>query len=483
MFNVLFAASEATPYVQTGGLAEVAGSLPVALTDLGCTVRLVLPAYRGLLARGLPFEPMPPLQGLAFPEQPALHRLRAGPQLEIWLVDVPRHFARDGGPYVDPAGREWPDNPERFAAFCHAVAALACGGMPDGWRPHVVHAHDWQTGLVPLLLQSRPARPGTLFTIHNLAYRGLCDFATFERLGVPTHTWHHEGLEFHGQCALIKGGLVYADRLTTVSPTYAREIQAPAYGCGLDGVLRARAPALSGILNGIDYLAWDPARDPALDTPYDRDHLERKARNKRALQRQFGLPERQETMLVGTVTRLAEQKGIDLLLEAIPGLLQHPLQFLFLGSGEPALEAWIRALATAHPERIGYRIGFDVTLSHQVFAGLDAFAMPSRFEPCGLSQLYSQRYGTVPIVRRTGGLTDSVVDPLDDAAATGFVFDELSSLSAGHAVWRALQAFQAPATWRQLQRNGMARDFSWTHSAREYLALYRQIAREPFDAA
>ncbi len=475
MFNVLFAASEAAPFIQTGGLAEVAGSLPQALAAAGCEVRLVLPGYRSILAQTLNLESLPALKLTDYPVAVGLKRLRLAPRLELWLVESAEFFDRPGGPYADAVGVEWPDNAERFAFFSHAVAALA-RAMPDRWRAQVVHLNDWQTALVPLLLKQSPRPPGTVFTIHNLAYRGLCDLATFARLHLPPATWHHESLEFHGQCALIKGGLVYADRLTTVSPTYAQEIQTAAFGCGLEGVLTSRAAVLSGILNGIDYTVWDPARDPALDIPYNAARLGDKQLNKRALQAGFGLPGRDDVLLVGTVTRLAEQKGIDLLLEAIPNLLQHPVQFLFLGNGDPVLEASIRTLAAAHPTQIAYRIGFDIKLSHRMFAGLDAFAMPSRFEPCGLSQLYSQRYGTIPIVRRTGGLADSVEDAADVSRGTGFVFDEPTSLEVSHAIWRAIQAFQDPVRWQGLQSRGMARDFSWTHSTRAYLELYRAVA-------
>lgn len=475
MVQVLFTASEAAPFIQTGGLAEVAGSLPLALARIGCDVRLVIPGYRAVLAQN-GWETMPALPVPGHARTVGLRRRVLAPRCELWVVEAGPEFDRPGGPYLDATGHDWADNAERFAFFSHAVAALAQDGMPDGWRAQVVHANDWQTALVPLLLHPLTPRPGTLFTIHNLAYRGLCDFATFERLRLPHLAWHHEGLEFHGQCALIKAGLVYADRISTVSPTYAREITAPAHGWGLEGVLQARARVLSGILNGIDHAVWDPATDPLLRQPYDADRLALRARNKLALQETFGLAERNELMLVGSVTRLAEQKGIDLVLEAIPGLLQHPVQFAFLGDGDPRLEAWLRRLAEVYPGRVGFRRGYDVALSHLMYGGLDVFAMPSRFEPCGLSQLYSQRYGVVPVVRRTGGLADSVVDAVSDAG-TGFVFDELSSLSAGHAIWRALQAFQAPAQWTTLQQRGMACDFSWTHSAREYLALYRTISR------
>ncbi len=475
MFKVLFAASEAAPFIQTGGLAEVAGSLPQALAAAGCEVRLVLPAYRTILAQNLGLESLPAITLTEYAASVGLKRLRLAPRLELWLVESADFFDRPGGPYADAAGVEWPDNAERFAFFSHAVAALA-GMQTKGWRAQVVHLNDWQTALVPLLLKPLPQPPGTVFTIHNLAFRGLCDFATFARLHLPPATWHHESLEFHGQCALIKGGLVYADRLTTVSPTYAREIQTTAFGCGLEGVLSTRAAMLSGILNGIDYAVWDPARDPALEQPYNAARLSAKRVNKRALQASFGLPLRQDVLLVGTVTRLAEQKGIDLLLEAIPSLLPHAVQFLFLGNGDPPLEEAIRTLAAAYPAQVAYHIGFDVELSHRMFAGLDAFVMPSRFEPCGLSQLYSQRYGTIPIVRRTGGLADSVQDAASVSGGTGFVFDEPTSFSVAHAIWRAAEAFQDSVLWQDLQTRGMARDFSWTHSARAYLDLYRTIA-------
>jgi starch synthase len=483
MIQVLFAASEATPFVQTGGLAEVAGSLPQALARAGCDVRLILPAYRARAACSPPAEVAGALAVPGFATPAVLRRLRLAPLFEVWFVDAPAYFDRAGGPYAGPDGIDWPDNAERFAFFSHAVATLATQGLEDGWRPQVVHANDWQTGLVPLLLHPLPAAPASVFTIHNLAYRGLYAAAEFAQLRLPSSLWHPEGLEFHGQVALIKGGLAYADRITTVSPTYAREIQTAAHGWGLDGLLRSRADVLAGILNGIDCETWDPAHDPALPAGYDAARLAARVHNRRALQAEFGLPmdagDSAAPMLVGCVTRFAAQKGIDLLLDALPGLLQHPLQFLFLGNGERALESAVQALAAAHPTRIACRIGFDVALSHRMFGGLDAFAMPSRFEPCGLSQLFSQRYGTVPVVRHTGGLADSVEDEARGPGATGFVFGEESSLATGHALWRALQVFRHDRLrWQQLQHNGMARDFSWARSAEEYAALYRGLLRE-----
>jgi starch synthase len=472
MFKVLFAASEAFPFVHTGGLGEVAGSLPLALAELDCEIRVVLPAYRNLERAEHTFTPV---TAVTLPEIPhriglAKHQLRPG--VEVWLVDYPPFFDRPGGPYVDEAGQEWSDNAARFTLFSRVVAALARAGMPDGWRPDIVHANDWQTALAPFFITHALPRPRTVFTIHNLAYRGLCDYTTYSTLGLPASTWHHESLEFHGQCALIKAGLVYADRITTVSPTYAREIQTPDYGYGLDGVLRHRASVLSGVLNGIDEVVWDPARDPLIASPYRATDLIGKRNNKRALQAAFGLPQDDRQFLVGTVTRLAEQKGVDLMLEACPTLLDQPIQWVFLGSGEPTLERQIVALGDGHSDRVGYRIGFDTAVSHAVFAGLDAFLMPSRFEPCGLSQLYSQRYGTVPIVRRTGGLADSVRDAADPTP-TGFLFDAPTSGDLRAAILRALQAYRDPVRWHALQQNGMAQDFSWRHSARAYLDIYR----------
>ncbi len=475
MFKVLFATSEAYPFVHTGGLGEVAGSLPLALAELGCDVRVLMPAYRGVSHAGRAFTPAAPVQSAGVPQPIGLARHKLNPRVEFWTVDYPLYFDRPGGPYLDEAGREWPDNAARFALFCQVVAALGGNhGMPDRWRADVVHANDWQAALVPLLLAFQTDRPRTVFTIHNLAYRGLCDYATYEQLGLPPATWHHESLEFYGQCALLKGGLVHADRVTTVSPTYAQEIQTPEYGHGLDGVLRSRSAVLSGILNGIDHLVWNPAQDRFITAQYDASRLIDKRINKRALQAIFSVPDDDGQFVIGTVTRLADQKGIDLILKSIPALLSEPIQWLFLGSGDPQLERWLRELGDLYPNKIGYRIGFDTQLSHAMFAGLDAFLMPSRFEPCGLSQLYSQRYGTVPIVRRTGGLADSVNDT-DARIPTGFLFAPPNSEALSAAIMRAMRAYRDSAVWQGLQRNGMAQDFSWTHSAREYLDLYRSI--------
>jgi len=470
MLKLLFATSEASPFIQTGGLAEVCGSLPKSLARLGCEVRLVLPAY-GAMTRALAgLTTRCTLAVPGYAEPCTVLSLVLEPRLELWLIDCPPLFDRPGGPYAGPDGLDFPDNAYRFAFFCHAVTALVARG---DWQPDVVHAHDWPSALLPALLTRAPTRPRTVFTIHNLAFRGLCSRAAFEHLRLPEEWWHYERLEFHGECALLKGGLVFADRVTTVSPTYAREILTPAHGHGLDGLLRARADDLSGILNGIDDEVWDPAKDPALVARYDASSLDGRRANRRALQTELGLAVDDQAFLLGVVSRLTDQKGIDLIL----GLLARaPTQWqcAIVGSGEAGFERALRELAASRPTQIACRIGYDSQLSHRIFGAVDAFLMPSRFEPCGLAQLYSQRYGAVPIVRRTGGLADSVRD-LDDANPTGVVFDAPAVDALAQAVARAAACFATPRRWRAVMRNGMASDHSWTRSAEAYLALYRAL--------
>ena len=470
MPNVLFATSEASPFIQTGGLAEVCGSLPKSLARLGCEVRLVLPAYTAVKAALPALAVRRTLAVPLYAEPCTLLSLTLAPRLELWLLDCPPLFDRPGGPYAGPDGRDFADNAYRFAWFCHAVTELAAR---DDWRADVVHAHDWPTALLPALLTRRPARPRTVFTIHNLAFRGLCSRDEFEHLRLPSDWWHYERLEFHGQCALLKGGLAFADRLTTVSPTYAREILTPEQGHGLDGLLRARARDLSGILNGIDEEIWNPATDPHLAATYTARTLDRRVANRHALQADFDLPVADDAFLLGVVSRLTDQKGVDLILGALADA-PPDWQCVILGSGDPAFERATRELAQLRPGQIAVHIGYDVRLSHRLFAGVDALLMPSRFEPCGLSQLYSQRYGAVPIVRRTGGLADSVRD-LAGKRATGVVFDAPSVDAFTAAIARAAEVCRNRRKWRAVMRNGMTSDHSWTHSAGEYLALYRAL--------
>ena len=481
--RVLLAASEAWPLVKTGGLGDVVGALPGALRGLGVDARLVLPAYPAARAALTNAEPV--ARSALYGADMTLLRgdLPAGGRrkLPVYLIAAAA-FDRPGNPYHDTDNVDWPDNPARFALFCRAAAALALGHLAPDWCADVVHAHDWQAGLLPAFLSLHTRRPRTVFTIHNLAYQGLVDAEVANTLGLPPDWWRMDGLEFHGRLALIKGGLAFADRLTTVSPRYAQEIQTPEFGCGLDGLLRHRADVLSGILNGIDTEQWNPATDPALPCPYDAERLDAKAANKAALQQELGLAVDPQALLVGLVSRLVQQKGIDLLIEALPRL-PTGVQLAVLGSGDSASVAALRAAADAQPRRIAFVAGYDEPLAHRIQAGADAFLVPSRFEPCGLTQLYALRYGTVPIVTAVGGLFDTVTDAtpanLADGSATGVVFEPESSAALLAAIVRARTLHQDETPWRQLQRTGMAKDHSWAASAQAYVALYQDLLARP----
>ncbi len=477
MPNILFATSEAQPLVKTGGLGDVSGSLPAALRELDNAVRVVLPAYREVLRKidGLKIAAVFIPTGESEPVR-LLEAEMPDSGVPLWLIDSPRHFDRDGGPYGNNGG-DWPDNAERYALFARAVVDLALDRVGSGWRADVVHCNDWQTGLIPALLSREPKRPGTVFTIHNLAYQGVFDSDTFTRLRLPPELWHPEGLEFYGDLSFIKGGLAYADWITTVSPTYAGEIRTEQFGYGLQGLLEHRATHLRGILNGVDYTIWDPANDTLIPQQYDAGRFDLKAANKRALQERLGLPQA-DVPVIGLVSRLVEQKGIDLVLGAIPHLFHVPVQLAVLGGGEEHLEEGFRKLAATWPEHVGVHIGYDERCAHLIEAGADMFLMPSRFEPCGLNQIYSLRYGTVPIVRRTGGLADTVVDATEEqlanGSATGFVFEQPAIGELLGALSRALELYADRPRWRTLAAAGMAQDYSWEKSARHYLEVYDQ---------
>ena len=426
--KILFAASEAHPLIKTGGLGDVAGSLPQELKRLRHDVRLILPGYRAVMAGA---GQLTLVRELQLPGADAPVRLLQGflpdSKAVLYIVDSPSHFDRPGGPYAGPDGKDWPDNAARFALFCRAVTEIAQGRAGIDWRPQLVHCHDWQTGLIPALLALEPQRPSTVFTIHNLAYQGLFDWNTFAALHLPQSFWNMNAMEFYGQFSFMKGGLVYSDWLTTVSPTYAQEILTPEFGCGLEGLLQAREEHLIGILNGANYGIWNPNKDPHIDQPYNSRSLEGKALNKESLQRACRLPVLPDVPLIGHISRLVEQKGIDLLISALPELLKRKMQMIVLGNGDPEFEKGLQDVAKRHKDRMSVHIGYSEELAHRIEAGSDMFLMPSRFEPCGLNQLYSLRYGTVPVVRRTGGLADTVVDAtgatLEQGSATGFVFD------------------------------------------------------------
>jgi len=478
--KILFASSEAHPLIKTGGLADVSGSLPRAIHNLRQDIRLVLPAYRPVLKQAIRVELAAHLDlpGVDGPVRILNGRL-PGCKVPLYLVDSPAHFDRAGNPYVMEDGNPWPDNAERFGVFCRAAHALAADGAGLGWRADLVHCNDWQTGLVPPLLAESPQAPASIFTIHNLAYQGQFDRDTFDALGLPPHWWSMEALEFHHQFSFIKGGLVFADWLTTVSPTYAQEIRTPAFGYGLEGLLNHRADTLTGILNGVDYSVWNPGSDAHIPARYTRRNLAHKTENKRALLARMGLPVKESAPLFAIVSRLVAQKGIDLVLNILPMLLQRNAQLVVLGSGDKHLEAALRKARAEHPDAVGLHIGYDESLSHHIEAGADIFLMPSRFEPCGLNQIYSLRYGTVPVVRRTGGLADTVVDTtaatLADKTATGFCFDAPTGQALWETVERAIHYYHEPWNWQQLIETGMRQDFSWRRSAEQYLELYERV--------
>ncbi len=475
--RVLYVTPELSPWVKIGGLGDVARDLPAALAREGADVRILVPAYPALRAA---LEATPVAQ-LAAPggEFAAARLLEARYPVPMYLLECDEYYARPGSAYQSPEGIDWPDNDLRFGLLSRTAALLGSAGSALPWTPDVVHCNDWQCGLAPAYLAfASGARAATVMTIHNLGFQGLFPRSRLAALALPEAAFQVEGLEYYGKISFLKAGLHYAARLTTVSPAYASEIQTPELGFGLDGLLRHRAPELTGILNGIDTTVWDPACDAHLAAPYDAAHLERKRLNKAALQRAFGLPQSAETPLLGMVSRLVEQKGVDLVPGVAAMLVRARAQLAVLGRGEARLENALRVLAAGYPRAIAVRIGFDEALAHLVEAGADIFVMPSRFEPCGLNQLYSMRYGTPPVVRRTGGLADSVVDASEDnlraGTATGFAFEAPTRPALRAALKRALDAYRDPATWRALQLNGMARDSSWTPAARATLEVYRR---------
>ncbi|HEX2150457.1 MAG TPA: glycogen synthase GlgA [Stellaceae bacterium] len=486
--RVLHAASELYPWVKTGGLGDVMAALPPALRALGTELRLVLPGFTEFLDAFAPTE----IARLRTPF--AVERVRIAlarlpdSAVAVYLVDHPAFYDRPGTPYQAPDGNDWPDNHRRFALLGWAAAALTQGADP-AWRPDLLHCHDWHAGLAPAYLRAQGAAVPSVFTVHNLAYQGFFPSPFFADLALPPSFFALDGVEFYGGLAFIKAGLFYADRLTTVSPTYAREIRTPAFGWGLDGLLRTRAGDLTGILNGVDPEVWSPENDVFLPVPYsaDDDDLADKADATEALTHRFGLDgnsdDSERGPLFGAVTRLTPQKGLDLLLAALPGMIEAGGRLVLLGSGDAALEAGFRAAERSYPGKIGIEIGYDEALSHLIIGGSDSILVPSRFEPCGLTQLYALRYGSPPVVRRTGGLADTVVDAtkatLADGTATGFAFDDETPEALLDAARRAIALYGDKAAWQRLMRRGMTSDFSWTASARQYQALYRELVREP----
>ncbi|HUR41037.1 MAG TPA: glycogen synthase GlgA [Verrucomicrobiae bacterium] len=483
--RVLFVASEYFPLAKTGGLGDVTGALPRALRGLGVDARVIIPAYRSALAKVSGLGRVETIEILPGRMIRIVEASVTFSRVPVYLVVCPELFDRPGGPYVDESSQDWADNAERFAVLAHAAVHLAMGRGGFPWQPDVVHAHDWQAGLVPLLLRFAPGpKPASIFTIHNAAFPGRFGFDQVRGLALPEEALGTDGAEFYGDVSFLKAGIYYADKLTTVSPTYARELCTPEFGGGFDGLLRSRQTDLVGILNGIDDELWNPATDKHLAHNYADPDCGGKQACKSALQRELGLPESPRNPLAIFASRLTEQKMADVVLNRISGALESApdLQFALVGQGDRKLEQGFREIAQAHPNRIAVRLEYSEPLAHRLHAGGDLLLHGSRYEPCGLVQMYSMRYGTVPLVRNTGGLADSVNDA-DGASSTptGFVFDQASGDAMMAAMMRGVDVYRrSPDLWRGLQRNGMRRDNGWQKSASRHHALYLQQAEAAF---
>jgi starch synthase len=472
MLRILFVTPELHPFNKTGGLGDVSNSLVRSLNQMGIDVRLGIPGYPAIRRHMDGPRPILPLIDERGREGCLVDAELDG--LRAFVVDFPAYYDKLDHPYQD-SGSDGIDDASRFFELARAATRIGLGQVPD-WKPDVIHCNDWTTGMVPLLLHQEPDRPGTVFTIHNLAYQGLFSKQRFDELGLDPMLWTSEGVEFYHQLSFMKAGLVFADRINTVSPTYAREIMTPEFGCGLDGLLQKRSDELSGVLNGVDYSIWHPSRDPHIEAHYDVHNLNGKHQCKRALQKQLQL-ELLDVPLFGVVSRLTEQKGIDVLLECLDELIDSGVQLVVLGTGDASLETRLARAAASVPGRIAVTLDYDEPLAHQIIAGADFFLMPSRFEPCGLTQLYSLAYGTVPIVHSTGGLADTVKDVdgqlNEDCDATGLCYTPNTASILSEAIGRAIGLFDQPAVMHALRRNAMCQEFSWTDSAGEYLSLYQ----------
>lgn len=482
--RVLFASSEVYPLVKTGGLADVSGALPAALIEAGQDVRVLLPGYAQAMDKA---EGKRQVASLGDPlgvgaEAKLVSAKLPESGVPVWLLDCPELYHRAGGPYQDVDGTDYDDNALRFGLLSWVAARLCTADSPVKWRPDVLHCHDWQTGLAPAYLKAWQTedRPATVFTIHNIAYQGQFPADTVPRLGLPWDYYHMQGLEYWSTLSFLKAGLVYSDKLTTVSPRYAKEIQAAPHGCGMEGVLADRAADLTGILNGADYGVWDPATDACLPNPYPvLDYVAGKAANKAALQAELGLEQNPDAPLLVIVSRLNDLKGMDMVLAVLPTILGQGAQLAVVGTGDRALEDGFKAVAAANPTQIAVTIGYSETLAHKLMAAGDMLVMPSRFEPCGLTQFYAMRYGTIPVVHVTGGLADTVVDTTYDGlmtgTATGFAFEHANAGAFQWTLERALGMYRQPEQWRKVQMSCVTQDFTWGRSATRYVDLYRSL--------
>ena len=477
--RVLSVASEIFPLIKTGGLADVAGALPGALAPLGVEMRSVLPGYPSVLAALKNTQEVYKYKKLFAGAARILSAKSKG--MDLFVLDAPHLYARPGNPYTGADGKDWPDNAQRFAALARAGADLGQGLAAD-FVPDIVHVHDWQAGLAPAYLHyDGKARPATIATVHNLAFQGQFDKALLPALGLPPRAFAIDGVEYYGTIGYLKAALQLSDRITTVSPTYALEILQAEAGMGLDGLLRERSDVVSGILNGVDTTVWNPATDEHLAARYDARRLTARARNKAALQARMGLAVDADVPLFGVVSRLSWQKGLDLLADALPTLLAAG-QLALLGAGDKALEEKYTLAAETHAQRVGCVLGYDEELAHMIQAGADVLIVPSRFEPCGLTQLCALRYGAVPLVARVGGLNDTIIDASEMAiaaeAATGIQFAPVNAVMLEAAIRRTARLYSDKAAWKRIQLNGMRTDVSWQHPAQRYAALYRDMLRQ-----
>ncbi len=487
--NILFLSSEVDPFAKTGGLADVSSALPHAIKELGHEIRIMMPRYRFISERKFKLHDIIRLKEISVPvgknveignvKSSFISNLKE--KVQVYFLDNPTYFGRDGI-YQSPVGKkDYKDNDERFIFFCRGVLETL---KRLGWQPDIIHCNDWQTGIVPAYMKTLYSsdnffkRIKSVFTIHNMAYQGAFPAEAFEKTGLPKHLFQAEGVEAYGKFNFLKTALHFADAITTVSERYAQEIStSDEYGAGLNGLLTKRRKDLRGILNGIDYHVWNPATDEFIYRKYDAKSLDAKVDNKRALLARFNLQFKETTPLVGAISRLVEQKGFDLVLEILDELMKMNAQFILLGDGEKDVEKQFEALHKKYPDQMALFFGFDKELAHLIEAGSDLFLMPSKYEPCGLNQMYSMRYGTIPVVRATGGLDDTVEDYAGNGKGTGFKFEKYDSKELLKAIHRALKVFQQPEEWKKVMRNGMVKDFSWEHSAKLYVNLYRELLR------
>ena len=477
--KVLFATPEVAPLIKTGGLADVSGALPAALRAIGVDVRVLVPGYKQVIAQLAHHQVVKTFDDLrGFPSSRLLSSTMAH-DVPLLILDCPSLYQRDGGPYQNTHGHDWADNALRFGLLSKVAAVLGSSASPLAWHPDLVQCNDWQTGLTPAYLHFAPGGVPSVISIHNMAFQGIFPAAMVQKLNLPPTCFSIDGVEYYGNMSFLKAGLFYADHITTVSPNYAKEIQQKELGFGMQGLLSTRRDSLTGILNGIDMDEWNPAADPHLTRHYSSANMSGKGADKEVLQSRMGLSIEPDVPLLGVVSRFTHQKGLDLLLEIAPMLTELPVQLAMLGTGDALMEKTARDLAHLYPGMIGVMIGFSEELSHQIEAGADMFIMPSRFEPCGLNQLYSQRYGTPPIVHATGGLVDSVVDctaaTLKDSTASGFMFDGTTAENLYAAIQRAVGLYHDKNKWKALRKNCMAKNFSWQNSAEAYRAVYLKV--------